>query len=302
MLLWQRLLLTASLFLTLSGVVHGEAAYKERLQKAEAAHDPKQTQAVLDEWKLARPDDPEYYIAAANDALSGAPGVVISTKPAAKGDFVVADQKTGKAVGSLSAGKPSAASDHRAIDLLVQGLSKAPDRMDIYLGLGTLYQETNDTGALTKDLSDMAAYAKAHPGKLLGREGKPYPEPTDENLALEINVFASHYFEIGTKETDRVFHDLAQLDADAFPNREYGYNLLGIYYTTVDKDPKLALANYERALKIVPDDSLVWINVGLLHAKDGDRTGAATAFHKVVTLNNDAGCVQQAKSELAKLK
>ncbi len=284
-----------------SGVARGEDGYKERFRHAKAAHDPKQSRAVLDAWKLAQPDDPEYYIAAANDALSEAPGVVISTKPAAKGDFVLADPKTGKPVGSLAAGQPSAAGYHQAIDLLVQGLARAPDRMDIYLGLGTLYQETNDTGALLKDLSAMAAYAKAHPGKLLGRDGHPYPEPTDENLALKINVFANHFFQIGTKETDRVFHALAQLDADAFPTREYGHNLLGIYYTAIDKNPRLALASYERALKIAPDDSLVWINVGLLHMDD-DHAKAAEAFDKVVSLDNNPECVQQAKAELAKLK
>ncbi len=297
----SRLPFAAALLLTLSGVAHGEDDYKARFQKAKTAHDPKQSQAVLDAWKLARPDDPEYFIAAANDALSNAPGVVLSTQPAAQGDFVLADPKTGQAVGSLSGGKPSAASYRQAIDLLVQGLAKAPARMDIYLGLGTLYQETHDTGALVKDLADMAAYAKAHPGKLLGRDGKPYPEPTDENLALKINVFANHCFQIGTKETDRAFHTLAQLDADAFPAREYGHNLLGIYYTAIDKNPALALASYERALKIAPDDSLVWINVGLLH-KDDDHARAAEAFDKVVTLNNDPSCVQQAKAELAKLK
>ena len=205
-------------------------------------------------------------------------------------------------MGSLGPGTPSAATNRKAVELLKQGLAKGPARMDIYLGLATLYERLDDSKALLADLSAMIAYANAHPGQLLGRGGKPYPPPVDEGLAQQINNIAQHYYTRETEAANRTFRALAKLDAEAFPNRVYGHNLLGIYYTVIGKDPKLALASFERALKIVPDDSLVWINVGELHRKAGNKKEAAAAFNKVVALGNDASCVQQAKAELAKLE
>lgn len=296
-------LCTLALALSVAATLHADDTdFAERLQKAKADHDAPQSAAILDEWKRARPDDPEYYIAAANDLLDRDAGVVISTKKAEPGDFVVTDQKTGRAVGSVAQGMPSPETNRQAVELLKQGLAKAPARMDIYLGLATLYERLNDSEALLADLSEMAAYANAHPDAVLGRGGRPYPTPVDENLSHQINDIAHHYFARETEADNRTFHELAKLDAEAFPNVEYGYNLLGVYYSAIEVNSKLALENYEQALKIVPDDSLVWINVGVVHGIAGEKEEAVAAFKKVVALNNDAGCVQQAKAELAKLR
>ena len=276
--------------------------FAARLQKAKADHDTTQTTAVLDEWKRTRPDDPEYYIAAANDLLDRDSGVVISKKKAEKGDFAVTDPKTGRPVGSIAQGVPSPESNRQAVGLLRQGLAKAPARMDIYLGLAVLDERLDDSEALLSDLSAMSTYAKAHPDGLLGRQGKPFPTPADQELSQEISRIANHYFQHETVAANRTFHDLAKLDAEAFPDCQPGHNLLGIYSFVIEKNPKLALASFERALQIAPDDSLVWINVGELQRKRGHNKEAATAFNKVVELNNDADCVDQAKAALAKLK
>ena len=77
---------------------------------------------------------------------------------------------------------------------------------------------------------------------------------------------------------------------------------MGIYYSTIEKKPRLALENYEHALKLVPNDSLVWINVGVVHNIAGEKKEAVEAFNKVIALNSDPDCVKQAQAELAKLR
>ena len=123
-----------------------------------------------------------------------------------------------------------------------------------------------------------------------------------DHLSHAISNFARHYFEVGTRQGDETFHSLAQLGFSAFPVREYGHNPMGVYYSAIDKKPRLALENYERALKLVPNDSLVWNNVGVVHNMAGEKKEAAEAFNKVIALDDDPGCVKQAQSELAKLK
>ena len=300
---FSRIFCAAAQLLAVSAVVcAGNVDYRARFQAADGAHEPKQAKAILNEWKAASPGDPEYYIAAANFVLNQESSVSISTKKAGPGDLVVADQKTGREVGSISTAAPSTAAYQQAIGLLKEALTKAPARIDIYLGLATLYQDSGGPDELVKELSAMAAYANQHPGTLLYKDGKPYPEPARENLSHAISNFARRCFEAGTKQGDETFHSLAQLAVNAFPDREYGYNLMGIYYSTIDEKPRLALENYERALQLVPDDSLVWINVGVVHNMAGEKKEAVEAFNKVIALNNDPGCVKQAQAELAKLK
>jgi tetratricopeptide (TPR) repeat protein len=300
---FSRIFCAAAWFFAVAAVVcAGNADYRARFQAANGAHELEQAEAILNEWKAASPGDAEYYIAAANFVLNQESSVSISTKKAVPGDFVVADQKTGREVGSISASVPSTAAYQQAIVLLKEALSKAPARIDIYLGLATLYQDSGDPGELVKELSAMAAYANQHPKTLLYKDGKPYPEPARENLSHAISNFARRCFEAGTKQGDETFHSLAQLAVNAFPDREYGYNLMGIYYSTIDKKPRLALENYERALKLVPNDSLVWVNVGIVHNMAGEKKEAAEAFNQVIALNNDPDCVKQAQAELAKLK
>ena len=280
----------------------GADDYRAQFQQARADHDNRLAQTTLDAWKAAQPDDPEYYIAAANFLLSQAGGMSVSTKKAGPDDFVVADQKTGQAAGSMSFSSPSPATYKIAIYLLKTGLQKAPQRVDIRLGLAALYEQMGTRPAVLAELTELTAYAKAHHDTLQGKDGVPYPAPVDGNLALEISGFAQRYLDANTRDNDQIFHDLAKLDAATYPDAVYGHNLLGIYYTVVDKQPKLALESYDRALRIAPNDSYVWMNVGLLNATEKDKPKAAAAFTRIVELNNDPDCVRQAKDELAKLK
>lgn len=289
------------LLLAVTTVSHAEDTdFAASFQKAKTARDDKAAETALDDWKHARPDDPEYFIAAANYVLAKGSRVEINAGNAAPGEFAVSDSRTGQQY-HMSEG-PTPAARQQAVDLLKEAISKAPARIDIYLGLATLYEQSGDAGAVVKELSEMAAYAKAHNGALFYQNGEPYPEPADENLSRAISNFAGRYFKLETKAGDKAFHDLAQLDIDAFPNREYGYNLLGAYYGGVEKNLKLALENYQHALTLVPDDSIVLNNVGVVHRMAGQKKEAIATFKKVIALNNDPGCVKQAKAELAKLK
>ena len=188
------------------------------------------------------------------------------------------------------------------MDLLQEAVSKAPERIDIRLELAILHENAGDAAVVVKGLSDTVDYAKAHPGKLRYIDGKPGPEPVDETLSYVISAVAGRYFERETKEGKETFFALAQLDRKAFPDCEYGYNLMGNYYCTINRDLKLALENYERALKFNPKDSLVLDNIGIVHLLMGDRKEAVKMFRKVVALDNDPEYAAKAKSQLDSLE
>src|SRR4029077_16411129 len=128
-------------------------------------------------WGKKEPDNPDYYIKGANyyyKLASG--GVQISTKPAAKGDFVVVDPKSNKAVGSISKGTDRKPAD-KANALLEQSSKRFPKRLDIWLGRAQLYEAFDQPAELIAVLKSLGAYVQANPTGLLGTAGRAYPEP-----------------------------------------------------------------------------------------------------------------------------
>ncbi len=278
--------LAGVLFLLLAATSGAQDDFASRFKQAKAANDPKRTGEVLAEWKHARPDDPEHDLAAANDLLDKNTRLRIMQQ----------------AVPWTIDGERSPEALQQAIGLLKEAVSKAPSRIDIRLEIASLYEEEGEAAAVVKELTELVAYAKAHPSGLLDTDGKPFPEPVDEKLAYTISAFAGRYFEHETEWGNQAFLELAKLDLSAYPNREYGYNLMGNYYCTIDKNLKLALENYERALKFNPEDSLVLDNIGIVHLLAGEKKEAISALEKVVALNNDPEYVEKAKRQLARLK
>ena len=177
----------AQLFAVAAVVWGGNADYRgARFQAANGAHEPEQAEAILNEWKAASPDDPEYYIAAANSVLNQESSVSISTKKAGPGDFVVADQKTGREVGSSSTSPPSTAAYQQAIGLLKEALSKAPARIDITSAWPRCIR-IRAVRRTREGIVGDGRLRESHPGTLLYKDGKPYPEPARENLSHAIS-------------------------------------------------------------------------------------------------------------------
>src|ERR1700736_189452 len=116
------------------------ARFKElQTQKADA-----QIDALLDEWRAQKPNDPDAWITSANYYFNQSVGPMISTKKAEKGDYRLTDKKTGKAAGSISFKPNVAQTSHQATDLLQEATTKFPDRLDIWCGLAFIYQESGD--------------------------------------------------------------------------------------------------------------------------------------------------------------
>jgi tetratricopeptide (TPR) repeat protein len=286
---------------TVAPAVFAEEDFATRFAKAAEAGPPTRAEQILAEWGKKEPNNPDYYIKGANYFFKQArDGISISTKPAARGDMVITDPKTGKAVGSIGAANDGQQFD-KAVDLLKAAKTRFPQRLDIWLGLSQLYQADNRFTEQATVLKDLAAYVNAHPTGLLGRDGHPFPEPVREKLAREYSGFAGYCYKLETKEADQQFFVIATLAAEAFPDTVYGFNLLGNYYSVVDRNPSQAIENYRKALALAPADSLVWCNLGETYRQAEKYADAREAFGKVLELNNDAASVEQAKSLLEKL-
>lgn len=299
----MRALLPALVGLALASSL-GAQDFARQLEAAQKAKDHQRAEKVLGEWGRRKPDDPNYYIKGANHfyrLANAGGGVSVSTKKPEAGDFILTDPKTGRVVGSVGSSGPDPATLRRAIELLTTATGRFPRRLDIRLGLVTLYEAADDFDRVLETLRQTVAYAKANPDGLLGREGRPYPPPVDRGLALEISRMVNQRFGRETPKADAELFALATLTADSFPDLVYGHNMLGTYYSAVQPDYAKAVDAYERALKIAPNDSLVWSNFAELHRRNDRMAEARACYEKILALNNDAESVKTARERLAKL-
>ena len=142
-------------------------------------------------------------------------------------------------------------------------------------------------------------------GRYYHKDGKPYPSLRAQIYRHAIGNFAWLCSEVGSSQGDETFRSLALLAVNAFPDREYGYNLMGTHYSTIDTKPRLASVELRARPQLVPNDPLVWANVGVVHIMAGERSEAAEAFNKVIALNNFPGLRRAGNmkpAELASLK
>ncbi len=275
--------------------------FPTRLERAEASRQYAECEAIIASWEKQEPDNPDCYIAGANYYARRA-GEIISINYTApgKGRYVLKDPKTGKSVAemSLSAGTEEM---NKAIALLNKANKRFPLRLDVWLGVAQIYEHAERDKEQLEALRRLAKYLKTQPQGLLGRGGRPYPPPIRENLAHQFSNFAGRAFARKTPAGIRQFHALGDLTATTFPDAVYGFNLLGNYYSLIEKNFRLAVENYRKALAITPTDSLVWCNLGETYRQAGQGAESRKALRKVLELNNDPSTVELAKKLLAEL-
>lgn len=276
--------------------------FATRFRQAAEAGRSAHCEKILAEWGRKEPNNPDFYIKGANWYVQLAKdGVSITTKAAAPGKLVIADPTTGQAVGSISTSPPDPAWLKKAGKLLITGTEKCPKRLDIWLGVIQVCDAAGEADAEINAMLRLAAYLNSKPTDLLGKEGKPYPEPVRTNIARQFSNYASRYYQLESEAADRQLLAIATLTARAFPETVYGHNIIGNYYAAVKPDYPLAIESYRKALAIDPSDSLVWCNLGESCRRAEKFADAREAFGKVLELNDDLASVELARNLLAKL-
>ncbi len=103
-------------------------------------------------------------------------------------------------------------------------------------------------------------------------------EPEAQRRARLRVELASGYFEKGqiTVALDEVKQALA-----ADPNYAPAHNLRGLIYLRL-KEPRLAEASFQQAIKLAPRDGDSWHNLGWMHCEAGQYADAVAAFGKAL--------------------
>lgn len=274
----------------------GYAARYKQLQDQKAAD--AQIEPLLNEWREKAPNDPEGWIASANYYFNKRQ-VKISTKPAGKGDLKLTDKKSGKPAGSISF-EQDQASVKRAADLLEEGITKFPDRLDIWCGLAFIYQESGDFGREMSTLQKMVAYAREHPARLRWLKGEPIEEAADKFVPSKLHDYGMYYEKKENPDDDKRWFQISTLATQQYPSNATGWNDAAGYYADLG-EWKEARESLEKARAIEPKSVGVLINLGNVSLQAKDNAAAKNYFEEALKLEPSGEYAPEAKQALAKL-
>jgi tetratricopeptide (TPR) repeat protein len=207
--------------------------YAHRYSFLTSVHADAEIETLLTEWRGKGPKDPEPWITSANYYFKERQMMI----------------STGKDAGSISS-QQTKENIKRAADLLQEATTKFPDRLDIWCGLASIYQESGDFDNELSTLKEMVAYAREHPAQLKW-EGKPLSEP-DKFVPEKVHSYGLYYEEKDRAEDDKRWFQIATLAVQQYP--ESVRVLFNLGNTSAEmKDFWSARKHFEETLKLDPN-------------------------------------------------
>jgi len=157
---------------------------------------------------------------------------------------------------------------------LFEGLLAEGETPELYFNIGYIKTVQNDYAgaieAFRKATQLNNLYAKAF--EAMGRAYKALGDSKEAEVSL--NKAAEIYLERDREEkAEEILHEIVQ----ETPETINVYNTLGVIYRKKG-DYQTALLQYQKALKIHPDEPLIYYNIGRLYVNMKDLKQAAAAF------------------------
>lgn len=279
---------------------HGD--FPMELKSKQAGSNSKEVQEFIAKAYEANKSNPAYFVAAANYYWNTSLQPNLSTKPAGPGDYVLADPKTGKAVGSIStSGQVDSALQQKAIALLAEAHSRFPYRLDIGMGLAYLQRELKEQSKCCSTLLEILKYAPKNTAKLEWKDASPLPEPAAEYIPRLMQGYTSSFFKLDTKEGDELCRKLCTRLTQVYPESPYAYNMLAAL-SDAHGDKKATIKYLLIAHQKAPRDALVLFNLATTCRASGDNASALKYFEQVVSLNPDEEMKHSARLAIAELR
>lgn len=275
--------------------------FSEKLKDMSSSAPAAEMQKFIKDSYEAHKDDPAYYVAAANYwwNLSLAPN--ISTKPSEKGDYVVADPKTGKEVGSMSTeGRVNPQIPDNAVQLLREALKRFPNRIDIGMGLAYMLREMEKQKDCFDVLLQVLQNAKKSPTELKWKNGEVLPEPPNAFISELMQGYTGSFYRLETKEGDALCRSLCEAIIHAYPDHPYAYNILAALCSSNKDDQgcaKYLLIAYQKA----PNDSIVILNLANTYRRLGDKKEAERYYKLAIASKPSEDIKAEAESSLREI-
>lgn len=252
---------------------------------AKFANTPEEEQlAVLEEWNLANPEDPELYVSYYNYYFSsGYDNFLSLTVDEPEGEHWALMDSTESVAGYL--GGKTVYNDellNKAFDWIDKGISRFPNRLDmrfgkIYgLGVWRKWQEYTDEILLAID------YGATHDNQWLWSKGEVV-ESGKEFLLETVQSYQNTLFETGNDSLLANMKTIALKEVEYYPEYVPGLTILGIV-AFLQEDNESALDYLLKAETVAPQDEIVLSNIGNIYRRIGNLPKAIEYYRKIAAV------------------
>lgn len=258
--------------------------------------------SILKEWSHATPDDPELFAARFNLLLNRAHSskMVLSDEAAPKGDQLVLADTTGNPAGYLY---NEVAWQDSLVDCafaeIDRGIAAFPDRIDFRLGKATAASLAGRWNTVIDAIDALLDHDAENGGHWL--ENGNIAQANADTI-LPGSVF-ERLRDLYRSDSPAVIESaLPMIDkaSKRFDNDVKILNLAGgmnFYVGNTDA----ALAYFEKAASIAPDDALPLTNIGYIYYQQGDSAKALEIYRSIETGNYDENSRDIARQIIAEI-
>jgi tetratricopeptide (TPR) repeat protein len=238
--------------------------------------------ALIQEFKRANPEDPEYFVLSINYYFMKSQHCSIEIAPGEPKDnepTLIIEDSVGATVAHLK--------DHTdynldtlnlGLEILRRGLTMYPTRLDMHFGLVHVCEESgllNEMALALRTILELGASVK---GDWLWTQSEPLQEDPATFILENVQTRIGRLFEQDSPLADSVAVALSEALTKHYPNSAYGHSNLG-YFFQIKGDLEKSISHYTKALVIDSTDAIVLANLAQLN-EDVGRVSSAIQFYE----------------------
>lgn len=241
---------------------------------------------ILENWKVAKNNDVEYYIAAFNFYFKQSQEELIQlTSTAPKTDqeaLVISDSLDNQAGFMYSQINRNDSLFALSQSIIEEGILLFPDRLDLRFGKIHTLGKMEQYDEFTEVILATIAHSKKIKHQWLWSENEIIEAA--ENFFIDaIQDYQNTLFQIESDDNlKKITHEMYAL----FPNNLFVISSYGVTFLIEGKN-KEALALYLKAEKINPNDTIVLSNLGLIYERLDDPKKAVAYYKKILQIGDD---------------
>lgn len=262
----------------------------------------------FDAWEASSPGDAQLWIDKFNYWINRAPREVVMLSPdnAPAQDHLVLQDENGNDAGSIYS-KLVFDEDmlKRAIDAIDRGIELYPDRLDMRLGRAAAFKFAERYDDMAESLCNTIDRCSENGGRWTLDDSSAIHEIDMQSLLEDcIQDYVHDMYEIVSAQPDstaeRAFVRLLNKEEKACPLSVMVQNNLGIWQYHIGELDR-AIEHFEKAHRIVPDDSYVIFNIAILYGDKGCKDQAIEWLEKLLP-NDDPQIAADAQQMIDEFK
>jgi tetratricopeptide (TPR) repeat protein len=290
----KQIILVLSILFSANGFTQNyQEEFDEICQKRQLG----ESKDFLDKWKKAEPDNPEMYVGLFNYYLIECNSIL--GNPNFLDGYVIASENDSIPINKILKAKTESDSLFQiAQDYLNEGISKNPDRLDMYIGRSNTLEKRQFYTEFTRSVKSIIERHQVNSGKWLWANNEP-DKKTEYEFVNIIQTYINSMFNANNANIKDI-ENTSQMLLDIYPNNYILLSNVGICKLEQQKHVE-AIKYFKKGLKSKPDDMIIRFNLADTYVQL-NQIEKAKEYYNYIIENGNEQYIQYAKDILQKLE